>query len=101
VLVFEEFNSQIEIEEMLNYLDIYPLSLPARYSDRVACFTNVYLTSNLSLEMQYRDIQINRPKTWKAFLRRIHMVKEFKQDGSIVEHDNKILNINIQTKEEI
>ena len=30
VLVFEEFSSQIPIEDMLNYLDIYPLSLPAR-----------------------------------------------------------------------
>lgn len=36
VLVFEEFHSQIPIESMLNYLDIYPLTLPARYSDRVA-----------------------------------------------------------------
>ena len=47
VLVFEEFHSQIPIEDMLNYLDIYPLSLPARYSDRVACYTRVYITSNL------------------------------------------------------
>ena len=27
VLVFEEFSSQIPIEDMLNYLDIYPLAL--------------------------------------------------------------------------
>ena len=47
VLVFEEFHSQIPIEDMLNYLDIYPLPLPARYSDRVACYTRVYITSNL------------------------------------------------------
>ena len=32
----EEFNSQIPIEAMLNYLDVYPLLLPARYSDRTA-----------------------------------------------------------------
>ena len=50
VLVFEEFHSQVPIEEMLNYLDIYPLNLPARYSDRVACYTEVYITSNISLE---------------------------------------------------
>lgn len=36
VLVFEEFNSQVPIEDMLNYLDIYPLHLPGRYNDRVA-----------------------------------------------------------------
>lgn len=83
VLVFEEFNGQIQIEEMLNYLDRYPLLLPARYSDRVACFTKVYLTSNVPLENQYEDIQIVHPATWKAFLRRIHRVVYF--DGEQVQ----------------
>ena len=89
VLVFEEFNSQINIEEMLNYLDIYPLSLPARYSDKVARYTKVYITSNLPLTHQYYDVQHNRPKTWEAFLRRIHRILEYKKDGSIIEHKSK------------
>lgn len=82
VLVFEEFNSQIKIEEMLNYLDIYPLMLPARFHDRVACYRKVYITSNISLEMQYPDVQRTRPQTWRAFLRRIHRVIEYRADGS-------------------
>ena len=86
VLVFEEFNSQIPIEDMLNYLDIYPLHLPARYSDRVACYTKVYLTSNLPLEKQYRTEQWERPETWRAFLRRIHDVIEYLPDGSTIIH---------------
>lgn len=57
VLVFEEFNGQVAIESMLNYLDIYPLTLPARYSDKVACYETVYITSNIALEEQYKDIQ--------------------------------------------
>ena len=57
---------------MLNYLDIYPLMLPARYSDRVACYSKVYITSNVPLEDQYGDVQIVHPATWQAFLRRIH-----------------------------
>ena len=86
VLVFEEFNSQIPIEDMLNYLDVYPLHLPARYSDRVACYTKVYITSNLPLEKQYRAEQWERPETWRAFLRRIHAVIEYLPDGSTVVH---------------
>lgn len=86
VLVFEEFSSQIPIEDMLNYLDIYPLHLPARYSDRVACYTKVYLTSNLPLDKQYRAEQWERPETWRAFLRRIHAVVEYLPDGSTVIH---------------
>ena len=85
VLVFEEFHSQIPIEDMLNYLDIYPLSLPARYSDRVACYTRVHITSNLPLEKQYRNVQWDSLETWRAFIRRIHKVLEYRADGSVRE----------------
>ena len=71
---------------MLSYLDIYPVYLPARYSDRVACYDTVYITSNLPLEQQYVIEQTDRPETWKAFLRRIHTVVEYRADGSTVEH---------------
>lgn len=85
VLVFEEFSGQIPIEDMLNYLDIYPLSLPARYNDKTACYTTVYITSNLPLEKQYRGEQWDRPETWRAFLRRIHNIIEFLPDGTTVQ----------------
>ncbi len=79
VIVFEEFHSQVPISAMLNFLDIYPLRLPARYRDRVACFDTVYITSNIPLEDQYRDIQKHEMETWHAFLRRIHSVTEFRR----------------------
>ena len=85
VLVFEEFSGQIPIEDMLNYLDIYPLSLPARYNDKTACYTTVYITSNLPLERQYKGEQWDRPETWRAFLRRIHNVIEYLPDGATVQ----------------
>lgn len=86
VLVFEEFSSQIPIEDILNYLDIYPLSLPARYNDKTACYTKVYITSNSPLENQYWVEQQARPETWRAFLRRIHTVVEYLPDGSTIIH---------------
>ena len=85
VLVFEEFSSQVPIEDMLNYLDVYPLNLPARYSDRVACFTKVYITSNLPLSAQYTFVQQHSPETWRALLRRIHKVIEYRPGGIIWE----------------
>ena len=86
VLVMEEFHSQIPISAMLNYLDIYPLTLPARYTDRIACYTKVYITSNIPLEEQYRDIQRYQMETWRAFLRRVQNVIEYLPDGSTVQH---------------
>ena len=85
VLVLEEFHSQIPISAMLNYLDIYPLTLPARYTDRIACYTKVYITSNIPLEEQYRDIQRYQMETWRAFLRRVQNVIEYLPDGSTVQ----------------
>ena len=81
IIVFEEFRSSLKIQDMLNYLDGYPLELPSRYSNKVACYTKVYILSNLSLKEQYRDVQREYEETWRAFLRRIHTVKVFGDNG--------------------
>lgn len=86
VLVFEEFASQVPIEAMLNYLDHYPVYLPARYSDRVACYETVYITSNRSLAEQYSATRQFNPEVWRAFLRRITGITEFCPNGIKVEH---------------
>lgn len=86
-LVFEEFHSQVPIGDMLNYLDIYPLMLPCRYNDKVACYRNVYITSNIPLEEQYVELQtLKYIEVLNAFKRRIHNIIEYKSDGSIIEH---------------
>jgi hypothetical protein len=77
IILFEEFSSSLRIQDMLYYLDGYPLKLPARYSDKHACYTKVYLTSNLDLDEQYQNIQRYEPSVWKAFLRRIHKVRKY------------------------
>jgi len=80
VVVFEEFHSDLKIQNMLNYLDGYPLVLPSRYNNKVACYTTVYIISNLKLEDQYRNVQREYWETWEAFLRRIHTVKVFREN---------------------
>lgn len=77
VIVFEEFNSSFKIHEMVNFLDIYPLELPCRYMNKVACYTKVFIVSNTDLSYQYNDVQLELPETWSAFLRRIHRVIHF------------------------
>lgn len=80
VVVFEEFRSSMKIGEMLNLLDGYPCELRCRYANKVACFTKVFLISNISLNEQYTDIQRSQSETWNAFLRRIHHVQVFTKD---------------------
>lgn len=74
IVIFEEFRSSVRMGDMLNYLDGYPVELRCRYANKIACFTKVYIVSNIPLCAQYTDIQGNQNETWKAFLRRIHEV---------------------------
>lgn len=76
VVVFEEFRSGFKIQQMLNFLDGYPVQLPARYANKMAKFTKVFIITNWHLNDQYRSVQSAHPKTWDAFLRRIDGVAE-------------------------
>lgn len=83
VIIFEEFHDSFKIQDMLTYLDGYPLYLPCRYHNKVACYTKVYILSNVSLDEQYRSIFREYPKTFEAFKRRITCIKEFSKSGLI------------------
>lgn len=88
VLLFEEFNSSLRIQDMLVYLDGYPCELPARYNNKQACYLKVYITTNIKLEKQYPNVQIENPEIWKAFLRRINKVQIYNKDGTIFYYDS-------------
>lgn len=84
VICFDEFRSSLCLKDMLNYCDIYPLQLPARYSNKIACYNTVYIISNWELERQYSEIQKDDELTWRAFLRRISKVRVFKGFNDVV-----------------
>lgn len=81
VIVFEEFRSSLSVSDMLNYLDGYPLELPCRYSNKYACYTKVYIVTNVLLSSQYKNVQNEFPETWLAFLRRLNKVVCYTEDG--------------------
>lgn len=90
VLALDEFRSSLLIGDMLDYLDGYPLALPARYANRQACYEIVYIISNIDLRDQYPNVQQYEQETWKAFLRRINKVIEYHKDGTITNHGNAL-----------
>lgn len=81
VIVFDEFDSSLPITEMLNYLDVYPVQLPCRYSNKLANYDEVYIISNLKLFEQYQIIQEEKPLQFQALLRRIHKIIRFDENG--------------------
>lgn len=89
-MLFDEFDSNLRIQDMNNYLDGYPLTLPARYTNKQACFERVFIISNLDLREQYKTVQTTQPDVWAAFLRRIHKVIRFMPDGTRVELETAV-----------
>lgn len=77
IILFDEFRSSLPLADMLQYLDGYPCRLPARFTDKFALYTKVFIVSNIDLDKQYPNIQIEDPKSWNAFIRRIDNVKQF------------------------
>lgn len=88
VLVFEEFRNSVELKQMLNYCDIYPIDLPARYAPKPLFATKIFIISNWNLEKQYEEEQVTDMESYEAFLRRIHKVKIFNDDGSITTYNS-------------
>lgn len=78
VLIFEEFRGGLKHGDMLNYLDGYPLLLPCRYFNRQACYTKVFIITNIPPDDQYRNVD---RESQEAFYRRIHKVLEFTPRG--------------------
>lgn len=86
VILFEEFRTSLRLGDMLKYLDGYPVVLPCRYANKQACYTKVYICTNVPLDRQYQDFQREQMEDYLAFLRRIHVVKCYTDKG-IQEYD--------------
>lgn len=85
VIIFEEFRGGLKHGDMLNYLDGYPLLLPCRYFNRQACYTKVFLITNVPPDSQYMGIDL---ESRQAFYRRIHRVVRFWDDGRFSEYSS-------------
>lgn len=84
VVIFEEFRSQFDLSAMLNYLDGYPLLLPCRYFNRQACYTKVFIISNIPFYEQYVD---KRGENKIAWTRRVNKIVHMKRDNTIYENE--------------
>lgn len=82
IVLFDDFDSgYVLINDLLRWLDVYPLALPCRYNNKVACYTKVYFTSNKPFDQLYKCIQTEDHSVWNAFCRRFHKFREYTQSG--------------------
>lgn len=92
VVVFEEFRNTFKLEDMLYLLDRYPAKGRAMQGFRQLCCTKIFINSNWELKEQYQNIQKEKPKDWQAFLRRIHKLKIYNENGKIEIYKQTFLN---------
>ena len=73
-IIFDEFAGQPPLSELLTWLDVYPVDLPARYRSRPAAFVRVVLCTNAAPWTWYP----HAPKVQRAALaRRLDVVEEW------------------------
>ena len=75
--MLDEFTGKIDLPFMNNLLDKFPVQLPARFSNRTACFEQVFIISNLPLDRLYKDEQNTAREVYNAFISRIHNIIKF------------------------
>lgn len=68
VVLFDTFQDSIPISEMISYLEGYPLDLSARFINKVACYTKVYISSDRDVRDQYSWSQRYEEEAWNSFL---------------------------------
>ena len=80
VVLFDDFRADMfSLNDLLRWLDVYPVELPCRYRNKQACYTKVYFTSNIPFDGNYKWTQEHDAETWRAFCRRFHCIKQFKK----------------------
>lgn len=85
VVAFEEFRSSLKYDDMLKYLDGYPLLLPARFADKQACYTKVFIISNIPPNEQYFDVH---GENIRAFWRRVHEIRHFVNTDFVLSYES-------------
>lgn len=81
IIVFDEFASQLPFELFLHCLDSYVVQLPCRFTNKVSCWSKVYVISNIPWQKLYPQIHDEEPERFKAIERRLNVVLYFSKAG--------------------
>lgn len=83
VLVLDEYTGQLEVELMLNLMDRYAMDLPARYNNRIAQHTTLWIVSNKELSEVF-SYEVTDAQ-WPAVMRRLTAVYQMPDRATLRE----------------
>lgn len=91
VLLLDEFTGQISMPVVLKILDKWPVQLSARYTNKWAAFTKVWVVSNLPPSELYTYCPLEQRR---AFFRRFSHFYGMNSSHELVEEDNPLASSN-------
>lgn len=71
VLILDEYDDSLKFGTLLNALHTLPFRMPARYNDKIAAYSKVWIISNIRLEDQYKTMAFYDEVRMNALYRRI------------------------------
>ncbi|MCL2228541.1 MAG: hypothetical protein FWC00_01785 [Firmicutes bacterium] len=78
ILIFDEFDSSVDITKMNTWLNGRPCSLTARGKNKTATFTKVFIISNYPIDHHWRkqrqDPENSKEPSYRGFLRRVNEI---------------------------
>ncbi len=99
ILLLDEFTGQWSIQYMNKLLDRYPLRLRARFENKVACYTKVYIISNYKLSELYKTEQTEKLDIYNSFKRRIKTIIKIEHGGKIIKERENFEDISLSKQE--
>ena len=83
ILILEEFHGQLQMSELLQLLEGYPMKLRARYYDRQAAYTKVCIITNKHFEDLYEHDFRQEPRIRQALKNRISQMIHVENLGDV------------------
>lgn len=88
-VIFDEFYGDVKFSHLMELWDEYPLQLSARYNNKWACYTKVFVCSNLAPWELYKNLD-NREYRINGLYRRIHkLIYVSKQDDGTRSYEDR------------
>jgi hypothetical protein len=79
--MLDEYRSSFDFGLLLTYTDGQPAGIQCRFKNKSACYTTVYIISNIPLSRQHKNEQLYEPESWDAFLQRLTGILHFDGKG--------------------
>ena len=94
VIILEEFQSSLPFLTLNHYLQKYPIKVGNYQNKKTACYTKVYIVSNIPVQKQFENEQINIDAYSHLFLDKINSITYCKDADNEIAHDMSVYYVN-------